>query len=109
MNKAKRDSHVPTPPGGSPYGPPQPLASSYSNPSTSSLPYNYPPPPAMYQPPQGGNYATPPPPGQVVYAATPPVQAEAQGEDGKGKKFAKKFGSQVASGAAWGVGMSGKK
>ncbi|GAB5593592.1 protein that induces appearance of [PIN+] prion when overproduced [Umbelopsis nana] len=104
-NKAKRDSHIPPPPSGSTYGVPPPPASPYSNPSTTSLPYNYPPPPAMYQAPPAGNYA-PPPPGQAAYGAPPPVQAEAPAEDGKGKKFAKKFGSQVATGAAWGIGMS---
>lgn len=62
----------------------------------------------MYQAPPAGNYA-PPPPGQAAYGAPPPVQAEAPAEDGKGKKFAKKFGSQVATGAAWGIGMSGKQ
>lgn len=61
----------------------------------------------MYQPPPASGNYTPPPPGQVVYAPT--GQPEVTGEDSKGKRFAKKFGSQVASGAAWGVGMSGKQ
>ncbi|CAM0136778.1 unnamed protein product [Umbelopsis sp. WA50703] len=107
QSKNNRAQPPPPPPGSSPYGAPAPLNNQYSGAPTSSLPYNYPPPPAMYQPPPiSGNY-TPPPPGQAVYA--PPGQPESAGEDGKGKRFAKKFGSQVASGAAWGVGMSGKQ
>ncbi|KAG2183689.1 hypothetical protein INT43_006697 [Umbelopsis isabellina] len=97
----------PPPPGASPFGAPAPLANQYSGASTSSLPYNYPPPPAMYQPPPASGNYMPPPPGQAVYA--PAGQPEVAGEDSKGKRFAKKFGSQVASGAAWGVGMSGKQ
>lgn len=107
-SKAKASNQFPPPPSASPYGAAPPPASPYANPATSSLPYNYPPPPAMYQPPPAGGYAPLPPPGQAVYAAQPPVQGEPAAEDSKGKKFAKKFGSQVASGAAWGVGMSGK-
>ncbi|CAO3694954.1 unnamed protein product [Umbelopsis ramanniana] len=105
-SKAKASNQFPPPPSASPYGTAPPPASPYANPATSSLPYNYPPPPAMYQPPPAGGYAPLPPPGQAVYAAQPPVQGEPTAEDSKGKKFAKKFGSQVASGAAWGVGMS---